>query len=108
MNEDGGINKIVTEVAIIKSDVEYIKKALDNLEKIPENISNLQYIIKGANGSDGLTRKMETICEEVESLKKKVSEFEEFKKRLYWIMGILIAVSGGIGGFASKLFELFK
>ena len=114
-NEDSGVKtllqgfqEITKEVITMRADLEYIRRSIEEMKDIPENIQNLNYIVKGANGTDGLARQIAMIRENLDCVKKKVSDLEDFKKRIYWIGGILVAVSGGVGGFIGKLFEILK
>ena len=113
-NEDSGVRTLIQDfhaisekVIKIETDICYIRNSLEKMENIPEALQNLNYIVKGANGSDGLTKRIEAVNLNLEFLKKKVSEFDEFKRRIYWIGGLLMALSGGLGGLVHKIIEAF-
>jgi tetrahydromethanopterin S-methyltransferase subunit G len=81
-------------------------------EKIDEMRTKLNQVVDALLGnpltnSGGFKHEMETINQRISYLEKKQREFDEFRKRFYWTVGIVVA-TGLLFEFIVNLYSKVK
>lgn len=100
------IENLALEVRDMESRLTDIEEKLDHMNiKLNQVVDAL--LGNPLTNSGGFKHDMETLTQRISYLEKKQREFDEFKKRFYWTIGIIVA-TGLLVEFMVSLYTKVK